>query len=184
MMPGDKKQQASLGRLLFTAFVVVVSVISAFSLANYMRRGAEPGVIVTIADLPKEVRLVHHPEEALEAERLGKIAMSHYATPDAEHNGGPVYGAYGYQIVAIEYEIPLSSIGTRLVGSNEPGRLLSLPEFAALAKTVPYDHFHIGISQHPNHALHEYDSNWDERLIIHFMLLPHDVEEAIGLYCG
>lgn len=183
-MLSDEKQIASMRRPWFIALVVVVSVISVFFLANYMRHGIESGTVLTLANLPKDARLVHHPEEELEAEKLGKIAMAHYATLEAEHSGGPVYGVYGYQIVAIEYEIPLGSIGKRLVGSNDPGRFLSLPEFTALGKTPPYDHFHIGISQHTQHNLHEHDANEDGRFIIHFMLLPHDIEEAIGLYCG
>ena len=141
----------------------------------------------TIDDLPAGAVFMPHPEDDAEAERLEKIAMAHYATPEARERGGPVYGSYGYGIVAIEYEIPLASLGIRAVGDKLPGHFLAFPEILALGKHISYDHFHIAISQHhhgetPEHE--ERESDEAERLIIHFMLISHEQEETMGLYCG
>lgn len=139
---------------------------------------------LTLGDLPKEAVFVPHPEDDAEAKRLGKIPMAHYATPEATAAGGPVYGSFGYGIVAVEYEISVSAIGVRAVGGSLPGYLLAIPEAIAAEKNIPYDHFHVGISQH-KHTEEETENEEDRQImIIHFMLIPHEVEEEQGLYCG
>lgn len=141
-------------------------------------------VPLTLDDLPTGAAFLPHPEDDEEAKRLGKIPMAHYATPEAAQAGGPVYGAFGYGIVAVEYEIPVGSIGVREVGGGLPGHLLALPEAIAAEKNISYDHFHVGISQH-KHTEEETENEEDHQiLIIHFMLIPHEVEEEQGLYCG
>lgn len=148
---------------------------------NYILISRAP---LTLDDLPAEAVFLPHPEDDAEAKRLGKISMAHYATPEAAQAGGPVYGTFGYGIAAVEYEIPLDSLAIRTVGDTSPGQLLDIPEIRTAAKTIPYDHFHVGISQH-RHAEEETENSDDHQiLIIHFMLIPHEVEEEHGLYCG
>ena len=147
--------------------------------------------MMTRDDLPASVVKLEHPEEEAEAERLGKIPMGHYGTPEDAKRGGPVYGVHGYEVVSIEHEIPISALGSRLVGSTDLGQLLALPEISTLRKSISYDHFHIGISAHAHEpSSHEHDDAESREhddagfLIIHFMLIPHEREEALGLYCG
>ncbi|PIT86659.1 MAG: hypothetical protein COU33_01890, partial [Candidatus Magasanikbacteria bacterium CG10_big_fil_rev_8_21_14_0_10_43_6] len=140
---------------------------------------------LSLDDLPTEAIFVPHPEDEEEAERLGKVPMVHYANPEAIRNGGPVYGTFGYRIVAVEYEIPFESVGIREVGDESSGYLLSIPELIAQDKNISYDHFHIGISQHADeHGVENEHKDTNENLIIHFMLIPHEEEVAMGLYCG
>ena len=105
--------------------------------------------------------------------------MEHYATPEAVKNGGPIYGVYGYTIVSVEYEIPESKIGIRMVGKEFPGWGLA-PRFFGLVNSVPfYDHFHVGLKDPA-----ESDASSEKIYRIHFMFLSHDEELNIGLSCG
>lgn len=132
----------------------------------------------TLADLPPGAVYTPHPDEEKQALELGKLPMMHYATPEAIRRGGPIFGAVGYRIVSIEYEIPAEAIGERSVGLDFPGYLLALPEL----RGVPVDHFHV--SRHPEH-LAGADAHAHEGGVysIHFMLIPHEEELRQGIVC-
>src|SRR3989344_9160138 len=139
MMVNSKK--AAL--ILIWIFIIGASAIFAGRYINdtYQIERTAP---LTVEDLPEGTAYIFHPEDEAEARRLEKIPMAHYATPEAMREGGPTYGAFGRQIVAIEYELPLSNLGVRAVGQSASGQLLALPEIHALGKEIHYDHFHVG----------------------------------------
>jgi len=134
-------------------------------------------------DLPKGVVFVPHvhPEGEMQHDTSGQPVgeMEHYGTPEAIKNGGHIYGVYGYSIVSIEYEIPESKIGRRMVGKDFSGWGLA-PSFFGLGNHIPpYDHFHVGIKDK-----RETNTEAEKTYLIHFMLLPHAEELEIGLSCG
>ncbi|MEX2013997.1 MAG: hypothetical protein WD896_01430 [Parcubacteria group bacterium] len=138
---------------------------------------------LTLEDLPQDVIPVAHVHSEAEITRnengepTGE--MEHYATPEAIQNGGPIYGVYGYRIVSIEYEVPESKIGLRMVGKEFPGWGLA-PSFFGLTDSAPlYDHFHVGLKDE-----HEAGITVGKTYRIHFMFLSHDEELKIGLSCG
>lgn len=94
--------------------------------------------------------------------------MAHYATREAAAAGGPIFGTVGYRIVAVEYEIPSSSISERSVGTSFPGYLLNQPNLNGF----PVDHMHISEKEYEGKS---YD--------VHFMLISHEEEERNGIYC-
>lgn len=140
-------------------------------------RAAEPRV-PTIESLPKDAVFIEHDDHTEEAEG-GRTPLRHYATPEDLERGGPIYGTFGYRIVAVEYEIPVSTIGERPVGEKGSGSrlILNVPERPEL-KHLRYDHFHIGRT----HI--KVNGNEEEAYSIHFMLIPHEKEESYGLACG
>ena len=138
---------------------------------------------LTLEDLPQDViHVAHvHPEAEIARDEHGEPTseMEHYATPEAIQNGGPIYGVYGYRIVSVEYEIPESKIGLRMVGKEFPGWGLA-PSFFGLTNSVPsHDHFHVGLKDKL-----EAEAVMEETYRIHFMFLSHDEELKTGLSCG
>ena len=138
---------------------------------------------LTLEDLPEGViHMSHvHPEAEITRNENGESTgeMEHYATPEAIQNGAPIYGVYGYRIVSVEYEIPESKIGLRMVGKEFPGWGLA-PSFFGLTNSVPlYDHFHVGLKDKLETGV-----TIGETYRIHFMFLSHDEELKIGLNCG
>lgn len=145
-----------------------------------------------LENLPQDVVYIKHPYEEEQAEEMGKILMRHYGIPEAVERGGPIYGAMGYRIVSIEYEIPVNAIPEKTVGQIFPGYLLELEESGL--PHLDYDHFHISYQQRGhlhdntiNTSFHEHKNNGDEIgsgvYSIHFMLIPHTEELRYGLVC-
>lgn len=158
---------------------VLIGVASILGYVHLNRSRDVP--LLTRADLPEGAVLIwhHHPLQPLAPGEESKVEMEHFATHKAIENGGPIYGVYGYRIVAIEYEVPIAGIGVRPVGDEDPGFALS--RFLLQVPKVPtYDHVHIGRAENHDaaggHATHAY--------LIHFMLISHDEELKIGLSCS
>lgn len=147
---------------------------------------------VVLENLPRDIVYIKHPYEEEQAEETGKILMRHYGTPEAVEQGGPIYGAMGYRIVSIEYEISVNAIPEKTVGQTFPGYLLELEESGF--PYLDYDHFHISYQQGGhlydktiNTSFREHKNNEDENgsgvYSIHFMLIPHTEELRYGLVC-
>lgn len=163
--------------------ILVIAVVVLIGTAAFDRmRQPEYFFGLPLSMMPKEVELVHHEHGKEVSEyREERAEMQHYGTTEALANGGPIYGVHGYHIVSVEYEMPLSKIGNRPVGEEDPGYLLRLLE-KELSAGIPYDHFHIGYSEsvadgHTDHV-HE------QSILIHFMFIPHALEMKLGLSCG
>lgn len=168
-------------RNLFLLITFCIFILLFLWYRNFYRNCYET---LTRADLPKGAIFVPHmhPDEGQELDANGqpKRDMEHYATEEAIKNGGPIYGVYGYRIVAIEYEIPESRIGVRPVGKDFPGWDISA-SFLGFRTPVPYEHVHIGIKQKEDE---DGENKHEKTYLIHYMLLSHDEELKIGLNCG
>ncbi|MDO8589747.1 MAG: hypothetical protein Q7R69_00550 [bacterium] len=138
---------------------------------------------LTLEDLPEGViHVAHvHPEAEVARDENGQPIgeMHHYAMPEAVKNSGPIYGVYGYRIVSVEYEIPESKIGLRMVGKEFPGWGLASSFFGFINSVPPYDHFHVGLKDKQKTS-----AATGKTYRIHFMFLSHDEELKIGLSCG
>lgn len=176
---------------ILIAISVTVVVLSGIILVGTSGIRQEPA-FATLEDLPKDVVYIKHPYEEEQAEEMGKILMRHYGTPEAMGQGGPVYGAMGYRIVSIEYEIPVNAIPEKTVGQTFPGYLLALKQ--DMLPQLGYDHFHISYQQSghlynidTNMSLQEHAISKNESeagvYSIHFMLIPHTEELRYGLVC-
>lgn len=135
----------------------------------------ENQTLMTPDELPESVRLIehYHAQEDTTADNEEGVEMRHYATPQSHVDGGPTYGVYGYQVVSIEYEIRADEIQERPIGEASEGYLLALNNIRDL--NIPYDHFHIGISE---------DHDVNITYLIHLMLIPHEQELQYGLECS
>lgn len=144
--------------------------------------------VLTLDYLPKGVAFIDHPEDAALAEKTGGVAMTHYATPEALEHGGPIFGTLGYRIISIEYEIPASKVGNRMVGRQDSAGENLIIESLKQKSSLPYNHFHLGIAEeehsHHNNRPPNIDPHDDTMYVIHFMLISHEEEVGWGLVCG
>ena len=174
-------------RVVVSMLVLALTIALALLALRYflIGNGEHKRPALTRADLPTGVTFIKHEhpsdgEEELDADGNPKAEMEHWGTPEAVKSGGPIYGVYGYSIVAVEYQIPASQIGSRTVGKDFAGWDLS-DSGQGFASPIPYDHFHIGIMDIPDDG-HEHTH--EETYIVHYMLLPHAEELKIGLSCS
>ncbi len=168
-------------KILLTSILLLVLLFVGYRLyLNYF----SPPLFLTRDDVPRGavfMKHVHSNEgQELDEQAHQKGETEHYATPEAIKNGGPIYGVHGFAIVAIEYEISETEIGTRPVGKDFPGWALGnlLLKFK---NPIPYDHFHIGIKEDTEVGV---GAESNKKYLIHFMLLPHKQELELGLSCG
>ncbi|NQV93503.1 hypothetical protein HQ403_03365 [Candidatus Kaiserbacteria bacterium] len=163
---------------MYKKISLLVLVLGFFMILQYLfftfYVNTEDHASMTFDNLPKDVRIIehYHPQEE-NREDEERVEMRHYATPQAHIDGGPSYGVYGYQVVSIEYEIRADEIQERPIGEASEGYLLALNNIRDL--NIPYDHFHIGISE---------DHDVNITYLIHLMLIPHEQELQYGLECS
>lgn len=153
-----------------------IVVLSAITLLWFLGLGPSEE-IMTMAHLPKDAIFIEHREDEELAQKIGGVAMQHYASPEALRNGGPIYGILGYRVVSIEYKIPASAIKERTGDLQFEGWKLAI----AKSEQLHFDHFHIG----PHHDdSPDMGRSTDPVYLIHFMLVPHSFERDFGLICG